>query len=155
MTGFGLTTERISKKLALAQEILGSSRPRGMEFKVSQLNQMVLLCSLVPHLHWLDQSDLLGRYAMTRERYGVALQHTAYYLLQLPEHVLAGIFESSVPRYGRKPIMNLIAEVLPLFLARSPRTADLCFVMALIYPVIIVFASKPKASAYIQQVSIP
>jgi hypothetical protein len=115
---------------------------------------------------WLYRPDLLGRYAMTTERYQVALQRTAYYLLQLPKCTLAEILNGSDPKEDiiivKTSVMRLICDVLPTLWARSPPTTDLFFLTALIYPVVIRVVNNPhqhgilqaRMSAFLQQVSI-
>lgn len=114
----------------------GNQLPQQTELKVS--SQTVLLSRFMPHLpRWLKRRDLLGQYAMTTERYGVALQCIAYYLLELPKDVLANISHDSNSKKDilETPIIRLIRKVLPGVLAHAPPTADLYFLVRLTGPV--------------------
>lgn len=115
-------------------------------------------------LQWHQRPDLLGRYAVTTERYGVAWKRTAYYLLQLPKQGLEEILIGIKSDIFETPIMRLIGKVLPTFLARSPPTTDLYFLVLVTSPVMksLVFYSqqgwgKPKVrldiSSYEHKVS--
>lgn len=135
------------------------------ETQVQISDQMVFTCYLAPHLPvWLEEDSLLDRYTMTSERYGVALQRTTYYLLQLSRQLLATLWKdpSRKPRmHGfALPILDLIRSVLPAFLTCSPRTPDLYFLVALTYPVITsidIYRDRffnTRASIYLHQVRI-
>lgn len=145
---------RISEDLSSAQEICGT------KFDLS--NQIMVLCHFMPYL---SESDLWlevrAGNAMT-ERYGVALQHTTYYLLQLQKDTLLELL--NVSDSGRAilytPVMRLIQAVLPAFLDRSPRTTDLYFLVMLTSPVLRNFDTgywgvpiREKLSRYTQEVS--
>lgn len=163
-------TKQLAEKLSLVLGICGSSsRP-----KFNLRNQTAVLCCLMPYLVRQDndlqlyQSDLLGQYAMTKERYGLALRRTAYYLLQLPKDAKdirrTASYSLQLPKDVKEiPQTPIIREVLPIFLARSPPNTDLCFLVALIYPVVIraveeIHETTRRAvmqgiSTYIQRVS--
>ncbi|KAF5327849.1 hypothetical protein D9619_004962 [Psilocybe cf. subviscida] len=87
---------------------------------------------------WESRPDLLGQYAMAKEHYAVALQHIAYYLLQLPKQTLLDIFKHSNTQLNihKTPIMRLIKQVSQASLRSSPPTTDLYFLVALIYPIL-------------------
>ena len=142
------STQQISEDILAALEICGSSlnfhqRLPGTEFNLSHPTSV--LCSLMPDLasqpdeSWLYRSDLLDRYAMTKERYGLALQRTAAYVLKLPKHILLEVLNGS--NFGEDidivetAAFRLIGAVLHRLLDRSPPTTDLYFLMGLIYPV--------------------
>ncbi|KAF5322284.1 hypothetical protein D9619_000176 [Psilocybe cf. subviscida] len=146
----------VSENLSSALKICGSSPSchrdlRGTRFNLS--NRTAVLCFLLPHLvrpsdsdysltpgsdSWLMESDFLGRHAMSRERYGTALQRVIYYLLQLPEAVLLKILHVSDSKKAIlfTPIMRLIRAILHTFFYRSPCTTDLYFLVALASPVL-------------------
>lgn len=106
-------------------------------------SQTIVLCRLMPrllslysdiHRQWFE---LLGEPLMTSERYGMALQRTAYYLLQLPKDIVAKLLSdpNSKKDIIATPIMRLICRVLPTFLHSSPPTTDLYFLVMLTGPV--------------------
>lgn len=139
MTDLSITPKGISDLFAQVLAILGYSRLRRKTFELSHRNQIALLFFLIPNLRWFNRSDLLGKHAMTTERYGVALQHTAYYLLQLPEHMLSELLEDrQFTLYTPPRILRRIVGIFDTFLLRSPLTTDLCFLVALLCPVMIV-----------------
>jgi hypothetical protein len=142
-----ISTEQLSEFLSSAAEICGSSSTyhqiqRGKKFNLS--HETAVLCYLMSHsedrfgsLSWLFRPDLLGRYAMKNEHYGVVTQRIAYYLLQLPKHSLLEVLNGSTSKDDilATPIMRLIHQVLREFLWLSPPTPDLYFLVALTFPV--------------------
>ncbi|KAF5321144.1 hypothetical protein D9619_000156 [Psilocybe cf. subviscida] len=138
------STEQISENLSAALEIIKSSLA-SCHLPVPMLNlsqQTAVLCCVMPDLaaqpeSWLYRSDLLNRYAMTKERYGLALQRTACYVLQLPKHILLEVLNgaNSGENVVETATFHLIRDVLHRFLVGSPPTTDLYFLMGLVYPV--------------------
>lgn len=156
-------TNQIIEILSSAVEICGSSisnqRLQTPKFDLS--HPPVFLCCLIHKLTglWLDRSDLLGQYAMTTDRYGVALQCCAYYLLQLPRQVLLEILNEFNSRQAADvtPIVRLISQVLPTFLYRAPHTTGLYFLVTLTESVmkhITNLGNLRFISNYLRQVSI-
>lgn len=161
-----ISTTRISEDFSSVLEICTSSPrchqlPPGTNFNLTA--QAAVLCCLMPHLCWLNRSDLLGQYTMSTARYGEALERTAYYLLQLPKYILVEILGGSDSQSNifKTPTMRLICEVLPIFLARSPPATDLYFLVMLTSPVMrclgignkLVFG-RTDISRYTQKVSL-
>ncbi|KAF5322520.1 hypothetical protein D9619_000183 [Psilocybe cf. subviscida] len=160
ITDKSVSIQKISEDFSLALEICrfsttGNQLLQGTKVTVS--HQTALLSRLMPHLppRWLERRDLFGRYAMTTERYGTALQRIAYYLLRLPKDVLADILNDSGDEKDilQTPLMRLICKVLPTFLTRSPRSTDLYFLVALADPVMayIVMYGNPYVSTYLEK----
>lgn len=152
-------TQRISEALYLALDICGSSLSR-QEIDVNLSTEMLTFCILVPDLvvfsdeepglsdqveytdSWLLRLDLLGRYAMTKERYHQAVRHTIYYLLQLPKSMIADIFndyQSGMYTCNTPYIIYFIRYALFYFLSEleSLPTTELYFLLVLSYPVMI------------------
>jgi hypothetical protein len=88
----------LSRNIAEALEICGPttfSYQAARDQNVELSNQAVLFRCLIPYMpRWLASSNLLGRYAITGERYAVALKPISRYLLRLPKDQLAKVFES-------------------------------------------------------------
>lgn len=166
-SGSTISAKQISDDVNAALQICRWSSPshrqssRRTGFTLS--DQTVLLCCLLPHLsRWLERPDLLGSFAMvTTERYGVALQCVAYYLLQLPKATLAEISKSrgSIGSVlPSTPDLRLIRKVLPIFLSRSSPSTDIYFPVMLTFPPITPFLGtahdRSKLVIYIERVSI-
>lgn len=67
------------------------------DVKVS--NRAVFFRHLVYHIpRWLANTTLLGRYAITGERYATALLFTSRYILRLPRDQLAAIMTDDLPK---------------------------------------------------------
>lgn len=152
-----------TQDLSSALEICGSSpschqASHGIEFNLS--NQATVLCYLMPHLkyRWLRRPGLV-QYAMTTERYALALRQTAFYILQLPKHDLVAILKKRDLRmeFLATPIMRMISDVFVDFLTESPPATDLYFLLVLIEPLMaqcLVIDPDSRISAYAQKVSI-
>lgn len=160
-----ISRRSVAQDLSSALEICASSpscrwpsESHGEEFSLS--NQTAVLCYLMPYLkyQWLHQPGL-GQCAMTKERYGWALRQTAFYILQLPRHIIVEILESSesMKELLATPVMRMISDVFIDFLARSLLAGDLYLLLALIKPLVQCLDIDPDASRidiYMARVSI-
>lgn len=165
---FSVTTKfasmnKISEDFSWALEVCRSSTSGNRRLQATTVevsSQAALLCRLMPYIpRWLERRDLLGRHAMTTERYGVALQRVAYYLLQLPKEILTEILNDSNSEEDvlQTPIMRLICRVLPTFLMHAPLSPELYFLVALADPVMafVIMYGNPYVSTYLERVSTP
>lgn len=114
----------------------------------------------MPYLEskWLYRADFLGQYAMSEERYELALQQTIFYILKLPKKVLQEILKSPKSRteFLETPAMRLIYDVLLDFLRISLPTTDLYFLIAIVHPFMRYLDMKPynRMMDYTLEVSI-
>lgn len=89
-------------------------------------DQAVHLCCLMPYLtQWRARSELLGRCALTPQRYVLAFLRTCHYLLRLPKDTLsrvmtvdrlvgfAPITQSGFMRFERKAFSHLVRLLSP------------------------------------------
>jgi hypothetical protein len=89
-------------------------------------NRTELLCCLIPHMTlWRARSDLLGRCALTPQRYALAFLRTCHYLLQLPKDTLAQVMtvdrlvgfapitQSVFMRFERRAFSHLVRLLAP------------------------------------------
>lgn len=96
---------RVSRHITLALEICGPTTTsyqlsRDKHFELS--NQMIVMYMLLPHIRsvWLACTDMLGRYAITKERYAAAFLRISRFLLQLPASKYAEVL-SDTPHHER------------------------------------------------------
>lgn len=132
-----------------------------MQFNLSSQTSVLcylMSCSIVWYesKSWFFQPSLLGQHAIATEHYGIALQDVAYYLIQLPTHILLQIFHgsSSAKEFLEIHVMYLIRQVLKKFLKLSPSTTDLYFLVALAEPVIQSLDTDYDTWGYLWKVSV-
>ncbi|KAF5322516.1 hypothetical protein D9619_000187 [Psilocybe cf. subviscida] len=133
---------QVSDDIALALEICGPttfSYQLARDEDVELSDQTVLLCCLMPYIsQWLKRADLLGRYAITRERYAVALLRTSRYLLRLPKDQHAEVFNDGKPGNTKLSASMLLArKAFSTFMGLAPRTIELYFFVLFMYSVIV------------------
>ncbi|KAF5322635.1 hypothetical protein D9619_000213 [Psilocybe cf. subviscida] len=115
----------------LALHVCEPTRPSWViaQEDVDVSDQTVLLYCLMSHnSQWLARTDLLGRNAITSERYTTALLRTSRYLLRLPKDQHAeGLDDADPDDPHLSASMILASKVFSKFMSVVPQSVELYF----------------------------
>lgn len=127
--------QKISCDIAASFEICGLPTPLDHVTRGKVSDQAVFFRYLTHHIpQWLANTTLLGRYAITGERYTVALLHISRYLLRLPKDQLAAIRNDDHRKFSNS--MTLAWRTFRICMVHLPLSIDLYFFVLYMYSVI-------------------
>lgn len=140
---------QISVHIEAALEICGPTtspyqvtRDKDMELS----DQAVLFRYLIPAIpRWLANTRFLGRYAITGERYAVALLHILRYLLRLRKDQLAAVLKDQ--NVNLSTAMHLARETFLICMKHVPQSIELYFLVLFMYSVIVDRVNGPRTMA--------
>lgn len=123
--------QQISDHIASAVGICRPATLSSQDRDVQPSNQTVIFYCLLPHIpSWLASTELLGKYAITRERYAVAFLHTLRFLLRLPVVQFTQVLTEALPNKDKwSGSMHLARQAFSRMLHLIPSREDLYFLV--------------------------
>lgn len=119
----------ISVQISAAREICGSTTTsyQVVQYKdIEVSNQAVFFHYLMPEIpQWFANTNLLGRYAMTEERYVVALLRASRYIMRLPKDQLAVVVNDKATKFSAS--MLLAQKTFSSCMDHVPQSIELYF----------------------------